>query len=392
MEKALSAKEIYTPFEKIKNGIIRISDRKITQIMDHAKANSLPTSIERIKAEDYLAVPGFVEVHVNGAGGADVMEGSVEKLRQIAQTLARFGTTSFLPTLITAPEDHILRVLTSLSEGLEEMDDGAIPLGFHLEGPFLNPAKRGTHPAEHLCLPNLKFLEKAFKASQGKLKILTLAPELPGALDLIREALGQRIIIALGHSNATYEETRKAIEAGATHAVHIFNGMRSLHQREPGILGTLLADDRVTTEIITDGVHVHPVIVNLLARSKPLDKIVLSTDGTAATAMPDGKYSLGARHFTVTNGVCLDEEGHLAGSSLTQDRGLRNFLSWTGLSLKEALRTVTVNPAQVLGLKNKGIIAPGADADLVLLDSNLEVKKTIVGGNIVYPRNSPIAS
>lgn len=383
MDKIVRAKEIYTPFEKIENGAVRIRDGTIVDIIN----GDLPKGVEYIEARDQIVAPGFIEVQVNGAGGADAMDGSAEKLAHMAETLARFGTTAFLPTIITAAEEHILRVLAGLGAAMDDMKSGAIPLGLHLEGPFLNLSKRGAHPAEHVRPPSLPFLERAYKASNGKLRMLALAPELEGALLVIRRAVEMGIVVALGHSDATYDQAIKAIDAGATHCVHIFNAMRTLHQREPGIIGAILSDDRIHAAIIADGVHVHPALVKTIVKAKGRERVVLSTDGTAATAMPDGKYLLGGRYFTVENGVCRDEEGHLAGSSLTQDRALRNMLSWTGLSLREALITATANPANVLGLKNKGVIAPGADADLVFLSSNLEVQKTMINGEVVYSKS-----
>jgi N-acetylglucosamine-6-phosphate deacetylase len=383
MNKIIIAGEIYTPFEKVVGGAILIQGEKIADVTREVKFPPWPEA-EVIDASDQIAVPGFIDLQINGAGGGDLMEGSYESLALVARTLARFGTTAFLPTIITAPESEILRALDGISAACARIENGATPLGIHLEGPFLSKTKRGTHPPEHLRTPELGLLERAYQASRGKLKIITLAPELDGGLKLISAAAEMGIIPSLGHSEATYEQALRAIEAGARHSVHVFNAMRPFSHRDPGIIAALLNDERISTEIITDGIHVHPAAVKLFTRAKRLDQIVLSTDSISAAGMPDGTYRLGGRYIQVTGGACRDAEGRLAGSSLTQDRALRNLIAWSGLSLREALMTATVNPAKVLGLDSKGILAAGCDADVVLLNSKLEVQKTIIKGRVAY--------
>lgn len=345
-------------------------------------------SAEWIEAWDRILTPGFIEVHTNGAGGYDAMDSAPDTLIQMARVLARFGTTAFLPTLITAPKAEILRGLTSLAQAVETARGGATPLGIHLEGPFLSPSRRGTHPMECLRPPTIEFLTEALDAARGRLKILTLAPELPGALEVIERLRRDGVIAALGHSDATYEETQQGIEAGARHAVHLFNAMRPFNHRDPGIIGAILNDDRISAEIITDGIHVHPQVVRTLFRAKRRDGIVLSTDSISAAAMPDGGYLLSGKRVTVTGGVCRDADGRLAGSSLTQDQALRHLMAWAEISAAEAVAAATVNAARVLGLENKGRIRPGADADLVLLSDRWEVETTIVLGEIVYRKNT----
>ncbi|MBI1748568.1 MAG: N-acetylglucosamine-6-phosphate deacetylase [Acidobacteria bacterium] len=339
-----------------------------------------------IEAWDGIVAPGFIELHTNGIGGFDAMDPRPESLSGMARALARYGTTAFLPTVITAPKPYIMQALSTLADAMAYISDGASPLGIHLEGPFLSPCRRGTHPAAHLQPPALALFQEFFEASRGHLRVFTLAPELKGALGLIERAAGLGVIPALGHSDATYEEAQQGIEAGARHSVHLFNAMRAFNHRDPGIVGAILSDDRISAEIITDGIHVHPVAVQILVGAKRLDKIVLSTDSISAAGMADGPYKLGGKRVVVINGACRDDEGRLAGSSLTQDRALRNLMAWTGISPADALATATLNPACVLGLNNKGRIREGADADLVILSRQWEVERTFVQGRTVFQK------
>lgn len=390
MKLLILAGEIYTPSERIERGFILVSGERVEALgPERALGAELRDSADEvIEAGDLIAAPGFIEVHINGAGGRDAAEGTAESLSVISRTLARFGTTSFLPTIITAPEAEMLRALEGLADAMDEIEGGARPLGIHMEGPFLSAARRGVHPAEHLRLPDVRFLEKAWRAARGKLKIITLAPELSGALELIRGARALGAVAALGHSDARYEQALAAIEAGASHAVHVYNGMRSFNHRDPGILAAALGDDRLSAEIIADGIHVHPAAVDIFVRAKARDKIVLSTDAISAAGMPDGRYLLSGREIVVRDGACRDREGRLAGSSLMQDRALRNLIAWTGISFQDALAAASLNAARALGLEDRGALAPGNYADIIILDKQLEVMRTIVAGRTVYSKGN----
>ncbi len=390
MKLLILAGEVYTPSERIERGFILVSGERVEALgPERALGAELRASADEVmEARDLIVAPGFVEVHINGAGGRDAAEATAESLSVISRTLTRFGTTSFLPTIITAPEGEMLRALEGLAEAIGGIEGGARPLGIHMEGPFLSAARRGVHPAEHLRLPDVRFLEKAWRAARGKLKIITLAPELSGALELIRAARALGAVAALGHSDARYEQALAAIEAGASHAVHVYNGMRLFNHRDPGILAAVLSDDRVSAEIIADGIHVHPAAVDIFVRTKARDKIVLSTDAISAAGMPDGRYLLSGREIVVKDGACRDREGRLAGSSLTQDRALRNLIAWTGISIEDALAAASLNAARALGLEDTGALAPGNYADIVILDKRLEVVRTIVAGRIAYSKEN----
>jgi N-acetylglucosamine-6-phosphate deacetylase len=314
------------------------------------------------------------------------MEAEPAALSAIASTVARYGTTSFVATTVTAALDHTCHSL----EGLAKFIRGQSPprqdsptseiLGVHLEGPFISQARRGVQPQEWIAAPSVVSLRKMLSAAGGTARILTLAPELPGALELVDAARAEGLVVGMGHTDATYDETEAAIQRGARHAVHVFNAMRPFSHRETGVLGAVLTSSDVTAELIADGVHVDPAAMRLLFAAKGAARVVLVSDATSAAGMPDGTYRLGTFEVTVAGGVCRNAEGLLAGSTLTLDRALRNVVA-LGVPLADAVRMLTLNPATVLGLElTKGVLAPRADADLVLLDANLRVSGVMTRG------------
>jgi len=254
-----------------------------------------------------------------------------------------------------------------------------------LEGPYINLEKRGAHDAEYVRLPSPDEIKELLEAANCTIKIVTLAPEVNGSKELIKELGRLGIVASLGHSNATYKEAMKAIKLGATHAAHTFNEMRSFHHREPGILGAVLVHDELTAELISDNIHVHPVAMKLLVRTKGTDKVVLVTDAIQAAGMPDGKYKLGKQNVIVKKGVCRLESGELAGSTLTMDEAVKNAMKSVGIPLRTAIKMATINPAVTISVdKNKGSLEPGKDADIVIIDDEVKVYMTIVKGKVVY--------
>jgi len=331
-----------------------------------------------------VVAPGMIDLHINGAGGGDAADGTVAALRKMAQAQARHGTTGFVPTLITGPDDLLVNASAGLAAAWSQPCGGARPLGIHLEGPFLSPARRGAHPAQYLQPPSQSLWDAVQHASGNRYVMLTLAPELPGALELIEHVRDQIPIRSVGHSDATYQEVRAALDSGANFATHVFNAMRELSHREPGIAGAVLSEP-IAVELIADGVHVHPAMVRLVAAAKGPDLLILVTDAIAAADMPDGVYELGTLRVVVRDGICRGTEGQLAGSTLTMDVALRNLQRWTSWPLADCLRTVTSNPARMLGLQStKGTLHPGADADVVLFSDTLEVQATVVAGEVVW--------
>jgi N-acetylglucosamine-6-phosphate deacetylase len=392
---ALAARKIFTPLEVIEDGLLVIEDQSIRAVGSQREI-SVPEGARFVNLGERILAPGFVEIHIHGARGRDVMEGSAEALSTVARELGRHGTTSFLPTTLTAPVATLMKSLEGLGSlirswhagGYADGEPAAEPLGIHMEGPFLSAARRGVHPAEHLLKPSPELFERLAKAAQGAVRVLTLAPELEESLELASLALRNGVKVALGHSDATFEETQKAITAGATHAVHTFNAMRPFAHRECGILGAVLTDDRLLAEVIADGVHVSAPALRLLLRAKGATHIILVTDGTSATGMGEGRYRLGEIDILVEKDtptgalVCRNAEGKLAGSVLTQDRAVRNMAAFTGASLREAVTMATWNPARLLGVENrKGCLRPGADADVVVLEPDGTVAGVMARGH-----------
>ncbi|MBI4443675.1 MAG: N-acetylglucosamine-6-phosphate deacetylase [Acidobacteria bacterium] len=390
---ALAAKKIFTPLEVIENGLLVVEDGTI-QSLGSREELSVPPAARLVDLGDRILAPGFVDVHIHGAAGYDLTEGTLEALIAVAQWLARHGTTCFLPTTMSASEAVLLPAVENLSRLLQswETDQSfggaplATPVGLHLEGPFLSADFRGAHPAAFLRKPSLVLFQELFQAARGSLKVLTLAPELEGALELQAEATRRGVKVALGHSNAGYEQAIKAIEAGASHAVHVFNAMRPFGHRDPGLLGAILTEDRLPAEVIADGIHVSAAAMRLLVRAKGADNILLVSDGVSATGMGPGIYRLGTTEIliepdTPTGALaCRNREGKLAGSVLTQDVAIRNTVTFTGVSLCEAVKMASWNPARVLGLERKGWLRPGADADLVVLEPDGSIVGTMVLG------------
>jgi N-acetylglucosamine-6-phosphate deacetylase len=388
---AILAGTILTPTHEIKNGVIVIEDHRIAEVGPKDSIN-LPNGISVIDHRDRIVTPGFIDMHIHGAAGHDFMEATSNALSTIGTFLARHGTTSYVATTVTASAERILEAAAGLGEivraargpagdSASSEHATAQPLGVHFEGPFLNVIRRGAHPAADIQRPNLETLKRFLDATGGTALVLALAPELDDALTLLECARGRGVRVGIGHSNATYEEAERAIAAGATHAVHIFNAMRPFSHRDAGIIGAALTDDRLSVELICDGLHVEPAAVRLVVKAKGTAHIILITDSLSATGMPDGSYQLGQFTVNVVGGVCRTVEGNLAGSSITLEQALRNLVKFTGLTFKECLPCATLNPARLLGMERlKGLIAAGADADLAVMDQNYIVRQAYVRG------------
>ena len=358
-----------------------------------------PAGISVSDFGDGVIAPGYVDLHIHGSAGYDVMDDTAEALPAIEQLLARHGVTSYFPTTVTAPMDATLRALERLADAIEnrEQNDNKkddvkgrpLPLGIHLEGPFISHARRGVHPAENLLAPKLNTFEQLWQAARGRIRMMTIAPELDGAPEVIAEAARRGVCVSLGHSDADFEAAGRGIAAGARHATHTFNAMRPLghrtedhrteDHRSPGILGAVLTDRRVSADIIADGVHLDPAIVKLFAQAKGPERTVLITDATSATGMPDGRYRLGSFEVDVRDGKCM-ADGKLAGSVLTMDLAVRNLAQFAEWDLSQAIAAASRNPARAARIANKGVLTVGADADFVVLSREGEVLRTFVGG------------
>src|SRR5580693_1836009 len=379
----LHAGRLLTPTAEITDAGILIREGVIEEL-GLREGMRLPAGAEEISASGKTAVPGFVDVHIHGAGGRDVMEGTADALQSVTKTVARHGTTSMVATTVTASPDDTIRSVEGIAHYISQQhetdDTRAEVLGIHFEGPFLSPARRGVHPPEWLKLPTSEMLEKLLQAAAGNAQILTIAPELLGAMPCIDAARNAGMVVAMGHTDATYEQARAAIAHGVRHAVHVYNAMRPFSHRDSGVIGAVFTSPEVSAELIADGVHVDEVAMKVLLQAKGPEHTFLISDGTSATGMPDGKYMLGNFEVTVSGGICRNSEGKLAGSTLTLDRALRNIVG-LGIPLANAVRMLTLNPAALLGIEfKKGALRTGADADIVLLDESLHVASVWVRG------------
>ncbi len=384
----LLARQLLTPLERVEDAALLIEEGTISAVGPRSGV-TVPANARVVDFGDSVLTPGLIDIHIHGGAGHDVMEGSDESLSAIEQMMARHGVTSYCPTTVTAPVEQTLRSLADLGKAIKraESDSGcgparARPLGIHLEGPFLSHARRGVHPPLHLQPPSQELFNQMWDAAGGRIRMLTIAPELDGALDLIGDASRRGVCVSLGHSNATLPQALDGIQAGARHATHCFNAMRRLDHRDPGLLGAVLTDGAVTADIVADGLHVDPVVIDLFLRAKGVGGAVLITDGISATGMPDGTYRLGSFEVQLRGQHC-ESYGKLAGSVLTLDRAIRNTMQFAHLSFQDSLRLATLNPARVLGLAHrKGVLAAGADADIAVFSPAGEVRQAIVGGAV----------
>jgi N-acetylglucosamine-6-phosphate deacetylase len=357
-------------------GLWTLPDRPLPDIDGH----------QRLDYPGAMLAPAFMDVHIHGAAGHDVMEATPDALSAVSRFLASRGTGSFLATTVTAPLDATLRSLEGLAAligGFEERNlPGARPLGIHLEGPFLSHAKRGVHPPEHLLAPDIAIFDRLFDAAQGHVRLMTLAPELPGAPELAAHATARGVRVSVGHSNATAAETNRTIAAGACSATHTFNAMRALDHREPGILGTALTTDSLYAELICDGIHVAPAMVQLWWRAKGSERAILITDAMSATGMPEGEYMLGKFPVQVANGRA-SVNGVLAGSILTLDQALSNFVAFTGATVTDAIPLLTSNPAVMTGFTDQaGTMRIGGRANFVAIAQDGALIASVVGGEV----------
>ena len=384
MTTILLARQLFTPAHVIEDAAVSIQDGVISFVGMRAALRT-PINARVVDFGDAILAPGLIDIHIHGGAGHDVMEGSDASLAAIERLITKHGVTSYCPTTVTAPVDDTLRSLDALGAAAKHAagrndPNRARPLGVHLEGPFLSYAKRGVHPPALLQPASRELFDRMWNAADGRVSVLTIAPEIEGAIDLIVEATRRGVCVSLGHSDADLPKARAGVNAGARHATHTFNAMRALDHRDPGIVGAVLTDASVTADVIVDGVHVDPTVVELFVRAKGVEAAVLITDAMSATGMPDGTYLLGEIEVHVHDGRC-ESNGRLAGSVLTLDRAIRNTVKFAQVSLHDAIRMATINPAKVLGIeKQKGVLSVGADADITVFTPTGEVVCTIIAG------------
>lgn len=380
---------VYSEGSIIKNGYIKIKDKRIVELGTVDQLNVDNTIEYRIieLPSNYYAIPGLIDVHIHGVNGADTMDGTTEALDTMVKALPKEGTTSFLATTMTQSKNKIEKALMTTGRYIQEQSDSgsAEVLGLHLEGPFVNAAMAGAQPIEHIINPDLALFKEWEKLSKDTIKLVTLAPECSGGLEFINYLKERKIIASIGHTNATYEEVNKAIDAGVTHVTHLYNQMRGLHHREPGVVGATFLRDELIAEMIVDGVHIHPEMVKLAYKQKGSEGLVLITDSMRAKCLKNGQYDLGGQEVFVSDGKATLIDGTLAGSILKLSHAVKNVVAYTGCSLEEAIEMASMNPAKELNVFNrKGSIAVGKDADIVILDDELEVVMTFCRGTLSY--------
>jgi N-acetylglucosamine-6-phosphate deacetylase len=385
MKLLITGPQVYTEKTILRNGAVWVQDGLIAAI-GHPDDNFFTEQTLQFPA-NYHLIPGFIDLHTHGANGHDVMDATPAALAGICEALATEGTTSFLATTMTAEVANIEKALAAVQKYLQAPQAGAAILGVHLEGPFIAPSKMGAQRGENILDPDVELFKKWEKISGNALKLVTLAPEQAHALALIEYLKKQNIVSSLGHTNATYEEAQAAIVAGSAYATHLFNAMSGIHHREPGTATAALLAETVSAELIVDGFHLHPAIVQLALKLKGKEKIVLVTDAMRAKCLQDGCYDLGGQDVYVKKGRAQLADGTLAGSVLRMPSAVQNMLNFTGCELQDALKMAAENPAKILNMfHRKGSIAEKKDADLVVLNEKWEVVLTLCRGDVVYDR------
>lgn len=368
--------------DKIENGSLLIEDGKIKEIN--------PTKFNDdniLDAHGLYVSPGFIDVHIHGAGGFDTMDGTDEAINTIAKTIVKHGTTSFTPTTMTVSTEAIYKSMKVIKKLKEEGTEGANVLGAHLEGPFISPEAIGAQNPNYLLPPSISAYNEMVGDCEDAVVSITLAPEVDGAKDLIKYLSDKGIVCSIGHTKASYEQAMEAIECGACHSTHLFNAMTPLTHRSPGVVGAIFDNNNITTETISDGVHISYPSLRIAYKQKSTDKVLLITDAMMACCMPDGDYSLGGQDVIVSDGAARLKTGSLAGSILTLDKAVANVYKNCNLPLNEVVKMATYNGARHCKVSDhKGIIKEGYDADLILFDENINIEKVFISGKEVYSK------
>jgi N-acetylglucosamine-6-phosphate deacetylase len=388
---AIIGGSIVTPDKIINNGSVLCEGGRIKALGSAREIEPEPNS-QIIDATGQTVMPGFIDTHFHGSGGDDVMANGVDGIRRISRALLKFGTTGFLATTIAAVHTDLMQTIecTVLAEKINGgTPEAAEILGIHLEGPYINLKFKGAQPDWGIRDPNIEECQELLVAADGRVKIMTLAPELPGGLELIRMLANAGVAASLGHSEADYDTTLAAIDAGATRATHLFNAMSGVHHRKPGLAAAVLNEPGICAELICDGVHVNPQMTRLAWKIKGRDGISLITDATAAQGIGDGVYTLGDFQIQVHGPLCTLMDGlTIAGSVLTMNSAVRNAVEFSGMDLNDAAWTASLKPAQACGVADrKGSIEVGKDADFAVLDADFSVAQTVRAGVVAYQKN-----
>jgi N-acetylglucosamine-6-phosphate deacetylase len=362
----------------IEQGSVCVENGRITAIVEGELVHS--EGLDILDGEGKLLIPGMIDVHIHGAKGYDMMDGTVRSIEVVSETCAATGCTSFLATSVSSKMEDLLRMIDNVKQ-VAGKERGATIVGIHTEGPYLNIKRKGMQNEAFLRHPDITEMERVVEQAGSLLKMVTIAPELPGGMELVTYLRERGIIVAIAHSDATYDEATEAFRLGASHITHCFNGMRPIHHRDPGLVVAAFEQPHVSLQAIVDHVHLHPAIVRLMHKIKGAEGMVLITDALHAMGLGDGDYQFGGHEVKVFGGVAQLQDGTLASSTVTMNEALRNTVE-LGISLEDAVTMASRTPADLLGLPQKGRIALGADADMVLLDDHFQVAWTMIGGRI----------
>lgn len=374
--------KIITPYEILIGFGVKIKDGRIIDINLEHLLNEQGEEI--IDGQGYYLSPGFIDIHNHGNSGYDVMDSTEEAIDKMGEFHISKGVTSYLGTIITSSYDDMIKAMENIA-AYENKRNKANILGIHLEGPFFDIGKKGAQPEEFIRLPNLKDVENMISISQGKMKMVSLAPELKGSLEVIQKLKQNNITVAMAHTNSTFESAKRGIDYGITVATHLYNGMRSFSHREPGVIGVSLTDDRVYCEVIYDRIHLHDGAVEIALKMKGYDKIILVSDAMMAAGLEDGEYMLGNQKVFVKEGAARLASGNLAGSTLNLHEAVWNMVNFLDIPLHEIIKMATLNPAKaIFEDKDLGSVEIGKIADLILFDKDINIKNVIKGGNLLW--------
>lgn len=372
--------KVHLPHQTLPSATVWISNGKLKRIQPTQELENIEVDAERIDGKGMWLLSGMIDVHIHGANGYDMMDGTEDSIQEVSRACAATGCTSFLATSVSSTMEDLLNMIRSVKSVIGR-EQGARIAGIHLEGPYLNPKRKGMQNEKYLRHPNLEEIKLIFQEAGSLIKMVTIAPELPGGLELISFLKEQDVVIAVAHSDATYEEAKLAFAAGASHVTHCFNGMRPIHHRDPGLIVAAFEEPHVSLQAIVDQVHLHPAIVRLMYRLKGPEGMVLITDALQAMGLGDGNYMFGGHHVTVSDGVARLADGTLASSTVTMNEALRLTVD-NGISIEDAVHMASTTPARILDLSHKGKIEVGYDADLVLMDERYQVQWTMIEGKL----------
>lgn len=382
MKFSIIGKDIYTPFKIIGESTITTDGDTITDV---SPENSV--GFNSIDLREYTIIPGLVDIHIHGINGYDIMDATPHSIEEISKNLAALGVTSFLASTVTAPLESMEAVLKNIRDCLKRDLGGSRLLGAYVEGPYINSEYKGAHPAQFIREIDLDELKKLVEYAGEALAVITIAPEKPDAIDAIEFLTSKNVKVSLGHTNATFSQTKAAFDAGANIVTHLFNGMRGLNHREPGIVGAALTDDRANVELICDLIHLASPIMQITHKCKGNEKVVLITDCIMAAGLKDGQYRLGELDIFVENGTSRLKDGTLAGSTLKLADAVKNMVLHAGIAFEDALAMATINPARAIGKADLiGSIEPGKKADIIALNDNFEPVFVMVGGKIIIDK------